>query len=96
MKRLIFIVLTLIIPMLFFVNVWQGFRYERMKREVSLFESEQKDWLEKNKKLIAALAVFRSPGRIERIAESKLGLKRIDPARVWRIILPERVQQSGE
>ena len=71
MKRLIFIVLTLIIPILFFVNVWQGFRYERMKREVGLFESEQRDWLEKNKKLIAALAVFRSPGRIEKIAESR-------------------------
>ena len=96
MKRLIFIVLTLIIPILFFVNVWQGFRYERMKREVGLFESEQRDWLEKNKKLIAALAVFRSPGRIEKIAESKLGLKKIDPAKVWRIILPERVQHSGE
>ncbi len=96
MKRIIFIVLTLIIPVLFFVNVWQGFRYERMKREVGLFELAQKDWLEKNKKLIAALAVFRSPARIEKIAESKLGLKKIDPARVWRIIFPERVQNSGE
>lgn len=85
MKRLIFIVLTMIIPILFFVNVWQGFRYEKMEREVGLFESEQKDWLEKNKKLIAGLAVFRSPARIEKIAESKLGLKKIDSARVWRI-----------
>lgn len=96
MKRIILIVLTLIIPILFFVNVWQGFRYVRMEREVSLLEAEQKDWLEKNKKLIAALAVFRSPARIEKIAESKLGLKKIDPERVWRIIFPERIQLSGE
>jgi len=85
MKRLSLIALTLIIPILFFANVWQGFRYERMKREIGLFESEQKDWLEKNKKLIAGLAVFRSPARIEKIAESKLGLKKIDSARVWKI-----------
>jgi len=96
MKRLIFIVLTFIIPILFFVNVWQGFRYERMKREVGLFESVQKDWLEKNKKLIAGLAVFQSPARIEKVAEESLGLKKIDPARVWKIIFPERVQQGGE
>jgi len=90
MKRLIFIGLTLIIPILFFVNVWQGFRYERMKREIGLFESVQKDWLEKNKKLIAGLAVFRSPARIEKIAESKLGLKKIDPARVRKIVFPRK------
>jgi len=67
-----------------------------MEREVGLFEAEQKDWLEKNKKLIAGLAVFRSPARIEKIAEESLGLNKIDPSRVWKIKFLRKGAARGE
>jgi len=53
---------------LFFLNTWQGFRYQELEREVAGLEQEQKNWLEKNKKAIAALAVLSSPERIKALA----------------------------
>jgi hypothetical protein len=60
---------------LFFINTRQGFRYQELEREVRGLEQEQKNWVEKNKKVIAALAVLSSPERIRTLAEDTLGLK---------------------
>ena len=60
---------------LFFLNTWQGSRYQKLEREVQRLELEQKNWLEQNKKVIAALAVLSSPERIKNLAEGSLGLK---------------------
>ena len=60
---------------LFFLNTWQGNRYQKLEREVQRLELEQKNWLEQNKKVIAALAVLSSPERIKTLAEDSLGLK---------------------
>jgi hypothetical protein len=60
---------------LFFLNTWQGNRYQRLERGVQRLEQEQKNWLEQNKKVIAALAVLSSPVRIKTLAEESLGLK---------------------
>jgi hypothetical protein len=60
---------------IFFLNTWQGFRYEELERGVRRLEQEQKNWLEKNKKVIAALAVLSSPERIRALAEGSLVLK---------------------
>jgi hypothetical protein len=64
---------------LFFLNTWQGFRYQELEREVAGLEQEQKNWLEKNKKVIAALAVLSSPARIESLAVGSLGLQPLQP-----------------
>ncbi len=61
----------------FFLNTWQGFRYQGLEREVEGLEQGQRDWLEKKKKVIAALAVLSSPERIRSLAEGSLGLKRL-------------------
>jgi hypothetical protein len=71
----IFILLVVAFLALFFLNSWQGFRYQELERVVEMLELEQKNWLEKNKKVIAALAVLSSPGRVESLAVDKLGLK---------------------
>ncbi len=86
-KRLPILLLTFLVTALFFLNTWQGFRYETLKRQIVRLEAEQKDWLEKNKKIIAALAVFTSPERIERLAKDKLGLKRIDSSKILKVVL---------
>ena len=57
-------------------------------------EEEQKDWLELNKKLVAALAVLGAPERIERIAARELGLKKVEPSKVTTIVIPG--EASGE
>jgi cell division protein FtsL len=87
-KAAIAIAFALVLGGLLFLSSWQGFRYESLQREVRRMEEEQKDWLELNKKLVAALAVLGSPERIERIATQKLGLKKVDPSRVTTIVFP--------
>ena len=71
----LFILMILAFLSLFFLNTRQGFRYQDLEREVRMLEQEQKNWLEKNKKVIAALAVLSSPERIRSLAEDSLGLK---------------------
>jgi cell division protein FtsL len=71
----LFALLILASLSLFFLNTWQGNRYQKLEREVQRLELEQKNWLEQNKKVIAALAVLSSPERIKTLAEDSLGLK---------------------
>ena len=71
----LFALLILASLSLFFLNTWQGNRYQKLEREVQSLELEQKNWLEQNKKVIAALAVLSSPERIKTLAEESLGLK---------------------
>jgi cell division protein FtsL len=73
----LFFLLILAFLTVFFLNTWQGFRYQELEREVQRLEQEQKGWLEENKKVIAALAVLSSPGRIRSLAEESLGLRRL-------------------
>ena len=73
-----FIVVVLAFLALFFANTLQGYRYQSLDREVDALEQVQKDWLEKNKKAIAALAVLSSPARVASIAVDRLGLKPLE------------------
>ncbi len=93
LKTAVVILFALVLGGLLFLSSWQGFRYETLKREVRRMEEEQKDWLELNRKMVAALAVLGSPERIERIAR-ELGLKKAEPSRVTTIVIPG--QASGE
>jgi cell division protein FtsL len=69
-----FVLVILAFLVLFFLNTWQGFRYQELVQEVEMLELEQKNWLENNKKAIAALAVLSSPERVRSLAVEKLGL----------------------
>ena len=64
-----------------FILVWQGYQYERLLRQVTVLEEEQREWLELNKRIIASIAVFRSPQRIKTIAEGELDLQPIEVSR---------------
>lgn len=89
MRRLSILFVALLVISLFFWGTWQGFRYQQLAREVRMLEEEQRTWLEKNKKLIAGLAVFNSPERIEYIAGQQLKLSRITSSRVIKVTSEE-------
>jgi cell division protein FtsL len=80
MKRVLIIVLALTIPAMLCLRVWQVYRYQRLVSRLEELDSEQREWLERNKKLLAAIAVLRSPARIERLATGRLGLTDEDKA----------------
>ena len=85
MKRAVGVALVAAVSLLLFLNIWQGYRYEQMKREVARLEEHQRAQLEENRRLLASIAVLGSPARIEKIAREELGLQRLDPRRTQRV-----------
>lgn len=75
-------ILSLLLPAFLFLNVWQGYRHERIFREIEKREIEQKEWFEENKKMLAALSVYSSPGRVEKIIEENSDLKTAVPGQL--------------
>ena len=87
-KAAIGIGLALVLGGLLFLNTWQGYRFEALKRNVLELEAEQRDWLEQNKKLVAAVAVLSSPERIQRIAEEDLALRKLERSALLTVLVP--------
>jgi cell division protein FtsL len=90
LKSPFFIITALAFLSLFFLNSWQGFRYQELKRDVEELEAEQQEWLEKNKKAIAALAVLSSPERVKNLAENELGLRPIESSDILKVVIKAR------
>ena len=87
MKKIVIIFLTLLVPLMFFLEVWGVFLNQKISGDIERLEKEQNEWLEKNKKLIAAIAVYSSPERVEKVVKEELDLKKIDPQNILEIIL---------
>ena len=67
------------IPLFLWVLVWQSNRYQNLKREIARLEQTQSEWVESNKRLIAGIAEYSSPQRIEYVALNHLDLRKIKP-----------------
>jgi len=80
---LYFFVLT--IPLFLGVAVWQSVRYMELEKNVKRLEAVQEDWVNSNKKLIAAIAVLSSSLRIKQIAVNDLGLVKVRPEDVLQV-----------
>ena len=78
MKKILILFLAVTVPVLLSLEVWQVFRYQSLKRETLELEAQQKDWLEKNKKVLANISLFSSPERIEKLSRDTLGLKSLE------------------
>ena len=74
MKKALLLLLAVSIPILLGVKVWQVQRTQALLDRLDSLDQQQREWLERNKKLLSAIAVFRSPARIEKLAKEKLGL----------------------
>jgi cell division protein FtsL len=80
---LYFFVLT--IPFFLGVAVWQSVRYTELEKNVRDLEAVQENWVNSNKKLIAAIAVLSSSLRIKQIAVNDLGLVKVRPEDVLQV-----------
>jgi len=89
-KRYIFLYfLVFTIPAFLGLLVWQSNRYQRLTRELSRLEQTQTEWVESNKRLIAGIAEYSSPERIERIAVEQLELRKIRPEYLLQVNISE-------
>jgi cell division protein FtsB len=90
MKKIWIFSLALLLPTILFLEVWGVFRYNKVNEQIDQLEKEQNEWLERNKKLIAAIAVYSSPERIDKIVKEELDLDKLDPDRIVNILLTGR------
>ena len=74
MKRVLIFLLTMLLPVFLFLEMWSNYQYNQLEDEIVVLEDEQIDWIEKNKQIITGIAVYNSPERIEQIAEEELEL----------------------
>ena len=75
MKRLLLVLFAATVPLLMGLKIWQVQRTQALLARMETMDREQREWLERNKRLLSAIAVFRSPARIEKLAREKLGLQ---------------------
>lgn len=73
---------------LIFLNVWQSYRYEESLQVLRVMEHKQEEWVEKNRKVMAAEALLESPSRLDELAEEELGLHKADAGDMMHIQLP--------
>ncbi|MCL2067437.1 MAG: cell division protein FtsL [Treponema sp.] len=86
LKKYLFLYFAVIaIPLMMGLCVWQSFRYQRLNLDVNRIEKTQAEFVERNKQLIADIAVQSSPERIEQIAVRELKLRRIRPEDVLQV-----------
>lgn len=79
MRKIALFLLTLSVPVLLFFSVYQVFRYQQLQDEVAELQEQQVELFERNKRMIANIAILSSPKRIARLADEILGLKQRDP-----------------
>ena len=84
---LYFFVLT--IPLFLAGVAWQSVRYAELESDIRRLEAVQKDWVENNRKLIAAIAILSASSRIEQIAVQDLRLSKIRPEYVLQVSIDE-------
>lgn len=96
MKRCLTLVVILSIPAFVFVSIYQYYTYTTLEEEVSRLEEVQEEMLEKNKRVVAGIAVFNSPQRIAKLAREVLGLIPLEPGKTIQIRVPlKRSDQDG-
>ncbi|MBR4376148.1 MAG: hypothetical protein IK040_03445 [Spirochaetia bacterium] len=67
-----FVILVLVVAImgLFALNIYQGYKYERLQAEVNEYQSTQEQWFEKNKQELTALSAYSSPQHVKEVKES--------------------------
>ena len=81
-QRLLTIFVALMIPLAVLVTTWSGLHRHLLDEELRQLEHEQAAWLERNKRLLASIAIYRSPQRIAELAGLELGLTQISARHV--------------
>ncbi len=96
MKRAVMIFILLFIPLSAFVTVYQVYRSEKLRSEIADLSEKQQSLFERNKRMIANIAILRSPERIDKLAEKDLGLKQIPEERVIHIDINNSREEGNQ
>jgi cell division protein FtsL len=78
-KYILLYLIVFSIPLLLGLLVWQSNRYTNLGNDLIRLEHAQTEWIESNKRLIAAISEYSSAQRIDNIARNQLNLRKIPP-----------------
>ena len=101
MSRVIPVLAAVVVAGSVLLGAWQGYRYQRLLDEIDGLEVTQRQRLEENKRTIASIAVFRSPARLQELAEQELKLSRssdtiyVDLRRAIGSLQPDAGSEAG-
>ncbi|MDA3849899.1 MAG: hypothetical protein PF447_01365 [Spirochaetaceae bacterium] len=87
MKPHILVFFVLLVSLLF-LNVWQSYRYGETLRVLRIMEDQQLDWVERNRRVLAAIAMLDTPERLDSLAQDELGLHQAESQEMMFIQLP--------
>lgn len=76
---------VVLIPLLLALDAFQAHRYARLKAELAKLETKQIEVVEQNRKLISDISLLSSSDRIEKIAESELGMHKAKSEDIVRV-----------
>jgi cell division protein FtsL len=76
---------VVLIPLLLALDAFQAHRYARLKAELAKLEAKQIEVVEQNRKLISDISLLSSSDRIEKIAESELGMHKAKSEDIVRV-----------
>ncbi len=78
------------------VHIWQRVKVVELVKEVSTLKTENAELLDLKKKVYADIASLSTASRIEKYASDTLGLKQIDPERLFTLVLDkaDKVEQD--
>ena len=83
--RIIAYIFAVLIPGLLTVQVFQAYRYKKLRNEIKRLETRQVELVEQNRKLISDISVLSSSDRIEKIAEDDLGMHKANTGDIVRV-----------
>lgn len=92
-SRFIIIFSAALVPLFLFLNIYQAYEYENLRKEVSRMEVEESEILEANKKLLTGIAILSSPSRILALAQKELDMKMPTSEQVIKFFLKRQGEQ---
>ncbi|MDR3160395.1 MAG: septum formation initiator family protein [Spirochaetaceae bacterium] len=95
LRRVVLYFMTLTIPLFLGLVAWQATRYTDLEKKIEVLVTEQEEWIENNKRLIAGIAVLSSVERIEHIARNQLALTKKRPEDVLQVQVRRERSQNG-
>ncbi len=86
-NRLSIYIATALLCVIFLASAAQADRCALARGSLKELDQEQSEWIASNKQLITGIAILSASDRIENIAVDELGLEKIKPESVKRVLV---------
>ena len=95
-KKVLITLLIIAVPVLLFLNTWQGFKYERINAEIRNYEHEQTEWFEENKNSYSINFMFCNDhlAHVQHLSVERHGSEQARSERYWQPVRPQRLERK--